>query len=234
MTDMRTGLELLEFVAKRLGPLADEVVFLGGAATALLVTDQAAPQVRFTTDVDVIVEIATLADYYKLGQRLRALGFREDDREDAPLCRWRTGGVPVDVMPTDGAILGFGNRWYTQTLSTSLQVELANGCKIRLARAPLFLATKIEAFHGRGEGDFFESHDLEDLVAVIDGRPNIVDEVMQSIKEVREYLARELAAFMESGVFLPALAGHMPPDPASQARIPIVLERIEAIIAAGS
>jgi len=37
---------------------------------------------------------------------------------------------------------------------------------IRLITAPYFLATKFEAFHGRGHGDVRGSHDLEDIVAV--------------------------------------------------------------------
>lgn len=39
------------------------------------------------------------------------------------------------------------------------------------------IATKIEAFKGRGRGDFFASHDLEDLIFVMDGRSTIVEEV---------------------------------------------------------
>jgi hypothetical protein len=233
MIDTRTGLALLEFVAARLGPILDEVVFLGGAATTLLITDQAAPAVRYTIDVDVVVETTTRADYYKLGERLRELGFREDDREGAPLCRWLTGDVPVDVMPTDSSILGFSNRWYAEALATSLTQELANGCKIRLTRAPLFLATKIEAFYGRGEGGFFESHDMEDVIAVVDGRPGIIDEVRESSSEVREFLRKEFASFIQNGDFRSALPGHMPPDAASQERVAIVCERIEAIIEAG-
>ena len=43
----------------RFGPVADEMVFLGGCATGLLITDPAAPSVRVTMDVDVITEVAS-------------------------------------------------------------------------------------------------------------------------------------------------------------------------------
>ena len=49
-------------VASQLGELAQEVVFAGGAATGLLVTDPAIPDVRPTIDVDVIVEVISHAE----------------------------------------------------------------------------------------------------------------------------------------------------------------------------
>jgi hypothetical protein len=40
--------------------------------------------------------------------------------------------------------------------------------------APYFLACKLAAFRSRGEGDYLMSHDMEDIVAVLDGRPEVV------------------------------------------------------------
>jgi len=89
---VETNLEMIRLVAEHLGDLRERVVFLGGAATALLITDKAIPDVRITTDVDVIVEIASRGEYYLLAESLRFLGFKEDVSEDAPVCRWRIGG----------------------------------------------------------------------------------------------------------------------------------------------
>lgn len=83
---------------------------------ALLMTDAAAPDVRPTIDVDVIVEIGKQGDYYKLAERLRKKGFNEDASDGAPLCRFRGHGLVLDVMPTDPDILGFSNRWYPYAL----------------------------------------------------------------------------------------------------------------------
>ncbi|MHB8765430.1 MAG: hypothetical protein ACYDA8_14005 [Deferrisomatales bacterium] len=87
------GRALIETVARRLGPMREEVAFLGGAAVSLLLLDPAAPEVRSTTDVDVIVEVASRMSYYRLADRLRELGFREVSEEGAPVCRWTVGGV---------------------------------------------------------------------------------------------------------------------------------------------
>ena len=55
--------------------LTDQMVFLGGCATGLLLTDPAAPEVRPTRDVDVITEVGSLAEYYRLADALRVAGF---------------------------------------------------------------------------------------------------------------------------------------------------------------
>lgn len=49
------NLEILELAVAQLGPLVDDMVFVGGCATGLLLTDLAAPPIRQTRDVDVIV-----------------------------------------------------------------------------------------------------------------------------------------------------------------------------------
>ena len=102
----------LRKVARGLGSLRSEVVFVGGITTGLLVTDPGAPTARPTTDVDLIIEVSSTIEYQtKLRKRLRQRGFREDSRENAPLCRWLLGPIAVDVMPVRKGVLGFSNVW---------------------------------------------------------------------------------------------------------------------------
>lgn len=229
VTTLRTNLAMIELVARRLGELRKEVVFLGGAAMALLITDEAAPDVRATMDVDVIVEVTSTLDYYRFAETLRSLGFVEDTGEGAPICRWRIDGIAVDIMPTDEEILGFSNRWYLPTLRHAVIREIAAGIPIQIVTAPFFLATKIEAFHGRGHGDYMASHDMEDIIALIDGRETIVEDVLSAPEEVRRFLAASLRKFIASRDFLEALPGHLLPDPASQRRVPLIMAKIHAI-----
>ena len=224
------NLEILMLAVDRLGEVTDEIVFLGGCATGLLITDQAAPPVRETKDVDVIVEVATLAEYYRLSEKLRTLGFNEDQSEDAPLCRWILDDVILDVMPTDEKILGFSNQWYKDAMTTAVEYKLPNEKVIKVVTSPYFLATKIEAFEGRGKGDYLLSHDLEDVVSVIDGRPEIIDEVLNTDKNLKQYLIEKLKALHSEPRFIEALPGKLPGDESSQARIPIIIERLEKII----
>ncbi len=80
--DMMTNRQMIKTVAMRLGSLNNEVVFLGGATTELLITDPAAPQTRVSLDVDVIIEIPSRRDFYKLEDDLRPRGFTQSDNED--------------------------------------------------------------------------------------------------------------------------------------------------------
>ena len=43
------------------------------------------------------------------------------------------------------------------------EVVFVGGLSIRAITAPYFLGTKIEAFRGQGDRDFYSSRDLEDL-----------------------------------------------------------------------
>ena len=80
------NLEQLITAARLLRPLMGELVFVGGTVTGLLITDAAAANPRPTLDVDAIAEITSYAVYAAFGDRLRALGFREDTCEAARRC----------------------------------------------------------------------------------------------------------------------------------------------------
>ena len=82
MTD--PNLALLEDAVRLLRPLLDELVFVGGCATGLLITDPASAGIRPTKDVDAIVDVSSYAEYTVLSERLRALRLTEDQREGAP------------------------------------------------------------------------------------------------------------------------------------------------------
>ena len=213
----------------RLGPLIDEFVFIGGCATGLLITDTAAPPVRPTIDVDVVVQVLSKAEYYAVADRLREQGFREDTSDGAPICRWTDGLVILDVMPSDPSVLGFGSNWHSMAIDHAMEIELQQGKVIRMVSAPYFLISKLEAFTGRGNGDYQLSHDVEDLLAVIDGRSHITDEVASSEAKLQKELANRFKRLLGDSRFLDAVQGHLPPDEINQARVPIVLDRMTKI-----
>ncbi|MBT3025155.1 MAG: hypothetical protein KUF77_17880 [Candidatus Thiodiazotropha sp. (ex Lucina aurantia)] len=228
--EQNPNLKILTQAVERLGALSNEMVFLGGCATGLLITDKAAPPLRVTKDVDTIVEASTLAAYQRFSEKLRKQGFREDFSDGAPLCRWLADDVILDMMPTDSRILGFGNRWYESALKHAEVTTLPSGRNIRMVTAPYFLSTKMEAFDGRGRGDYLLSHDIEDMIAVVDGRPEIVNDVQTADQELIENVRARFAQLLSDTRFIAALSGHMPGDQASQARVGLVIDRIEAIV----
>src|SRR5260370_33972915 len=75
-----SNLEQLITAAKLLRPLLDDLVFVGGSVTGLLITDEAAWDPRATLDVDAIAQITSYAEYSAFGNRLPTLGFTEGTR----------------------------------------------------------------------------------------------------------------------------------------------------------
>ncbi|WP_414654470.1 hypothetical protein [Ideonella sp.] len=212
----------VELVAKALGPLMDELVLVGGCAVGLLITDQTRPPVRATADVDLLTEVTPRTSYYAFCDQLKARGFRECDEV---ICRWLLGNLKVDVMPTDEGVLTFTNSWYAEAAKTAQHHTLPNGTPIRVIAAPLFIATKLESFRSRGNGDYLH-HDMEDIVIVLDGRPAIAHEVRANTNQVQEYLRDEFEALLLDEAFderLIWLLGGV------DARKPIVLSRIREI-----
>ncbi len=224
------SLEMIKAVASRLNFLREEVVFLGGATTGFFITNPAAPEVRSTLDVDVIIKVTKRSEYYRLEDSLRKLGFVQPADEGTPICRWMIDNVLVDIMPSDTKILGFSNRFYAEAIENSIKLELEKDLIINIVTPPYFLATKIEAFYGRGKGDFLASHDIEDVIMLIDGREEIISEVDSQSQELKSFLSTNFMIFMENRSFLDSIPGHLLPDAASQARASLVKSRINAII----
>jgi hypothetical protein len=95
--------------------------------------------------------------------------------------------------------------------------------------AVYFCATKLEAFAGRGKQDYLSSHDLEDLISVLDGRSELVHEIQHAPTDVRIYISTEFKKLLGTSSFIDALPGYLLPDPASQARLSEIMLRLEKI-----
>jgi hypothetical protein len=133
-------------------------------------------------------------------------------------------------MPDHQNVLGFSNRWYPSARETATWHTIGEGPthRIRVVDAPHFVATKLEAFRGRADGDFYH-HDMEDLLTVVDGRTELLDELKASPESVRSFIAQQFQRLLDDDGFREAIPGHLPGDKASQARVPIVEERLAAI-----
>jgi hypothetical protein len=221
------NLPLLEDAVRKLAPFLDEIVFVGGVTLGLLITDEAAAPIRGTNDVDVIAEIVTYADYIAFSERLRKARFTEDAGEKPLTCRWHNGGLTLDVLALNEEVLGFTNIWYEPALKHAFTVTLSGGHPIRVITAPFFLGTKMEAFQGRGKMDFQASHDLEDFVAVIEGRDALLQEIAASPQSLRRYLAEAAKMLLAESRFLDVLPGFVLDDE----RVPLIKERLASIAA---
>lgn len=222
--------QLFERVVGLLAPVLDELVFVGGCASAILITDTAGAGIRATKDVDAVVDVSSYAMYAALSARLRAIGLSEDTSERAPAWRWRHNDVTVDIVPTERAVLGFSNSWYAAAVASAQRVAVGH-LHARIVAPAYFLATKLEAFHGRGHADVVTSSDLEDIVMVVDGRPLLLAEIEAADQQVRAFIASEVRALLDNRRFTDSLGGFLPPDRASQQRRPLLEKRLTAIAA---
>ena len=184
------NLEILKLASKLLQPLRDELVFLGGATISIYITEFMHIKIRETFDVDCVVEVSHRLEYEEIAKKLRTLGFRED-MESNVICRFKKGSLILDVMPTDSKILGFTNIWYKDGFVNAKEIQI-EGEKIKVFDLPYLIATKIEAFKGRGNGEFLVSHDIEDIITLIDGRPTIAEDLKKSDELLKDYLQKKI------------------------------------------
>jgi len=191
--------ELIEFVADGLGEeFLSEVAFVGGCTTAMLVTDAAVlDDIRFTDDVDLVIELAGISAWHHLTERLAAKNFKITG-EDEVNCRFRFNDVVVDVMPSEPEVLGYANRWFVEGLARADKFTLPSGTVIQIFKPTYFFATKLEAFSGRGEGDPYHK-DVEDMIILIDGRPELLEEVSQADSELRQFITTGVRQLIDLG-----------------------------------
>jgi hypothetical protein len=91
-----------------------------------------------------------------------------------------------------------------------------------------WLSSRI-ATHRRGQRDYFASHDLEDFIAVIDGRPSLSQEIQEASPELRAFLGEAVRSLLGASRFLDALPGYLSPDAANQARIVSLSGKLDAL-----
>jgi hypothetical protein len=72
-------------------------------------------------------------------------------------------------------------------------VTLGSGAEIRAAAPPALVATKLCAWKGRGGGDLLPSLDIHDVLTLIDGRPELIEEVASAPPDLRTYIRDELS-----------------------------------------
>ena len=221
---------MIERVARALGKeMLGEVVFVGGSTTGLLVEDSLARRgIRFSEDVDLVVDVVGHVGWTVFQEQLLERGFVHN-LEDKLICRMRLDGMKVDFMPQDETILGFGNRWYRETLDTALENRLADDLVIRHAAPPYFLATKLEAYNGRGNDDPVLSRDVEDILHVVAGRPGLTGEIEASEGEVRRYVAESVGSLLGHEYIEHAVSGNV----IGEGLAKIVFDRLSVIATLG-
>jgi hypothetical protein len=231
MNRYNTHRDMIVMVASALGEeLLSQVAFVGGCTTGLLITDEVTKEaIRYTDDVDLIINVVGYTGWHKFSELLVGQGFHIS-MDDEVNCRFRLGQLKVDFMPDDADALGFTNRWYKAALQNPQLFPITEDMNIQLVSPVYFLATKFEAFKGRGNNDLLSSRDIEDILNLIDGRAELGVEVAHAADDVKEYLVAEFNTFLRSPDALYAVQSTAGGD---IARAKIIFERIEYIVLLG-
>lgn len=230
MTVFNVLQDMLKEVAKALGPdMCQQMTFVGGCTTGLLLTDDfTREQVRSTEDVDLIVHVMGAIGFVRLQEQLSQRGFRlspNDEGDDLPICAMKLGELRVDFMPDDDT-LGFSNRWYKDAMATATPYELDAETIINLVSPVYFIATKLEAWKGRGRGDALTSRDIEDILHLVDGRPELLGEIQSSNVEVSTYISHEVSKLLDDNNFEYAVSAQSRGD---SDRENLLFERLESL-----
>lgn len=214
-------------VVQALGDLKDRCLLTGGTSIPFYCTERQDEAPRATRDVDVILHVHTRGDFQEIEELLRQRGFNHDHREDAPICRWLLHDIiTVDVMPLDESVLGFTNPWYAAGWELSIPVQITPDCQWRMLSAPFVLAAKCVAYQSRGAGDPQSSHDLEDIIRLINARPALPREVAAAPTACQQFIVGFFGKLLRLSDLPFIIAGHLNGDPASQARLSLIRQRI--------
>lgn len=221
---------MLEKVATALGPeLCQQMTFVGGCTTGLLLTDEyTLEQVRLTDDVDLIVHTMGYNAFHVLQEQLKKQGFSiPASTDDAPICAMNLGDLRVDFMPDDDS-LGFTNRWYKDAMATASSYSLTDSLSIRLVSPVYFVTTKLEAYKGRGHNDPLGSRDVEDILNLVDGRERLLEEIKAAPVDVQSYIAKEISRLLRVSDFEYAVQSQAR---GNAQRADVLFERLDALVA---
>ncbi len=180
-------------VARALAPIREQrFVFAGASILPLLLDDPAAPPPRFTVDVDAVVDVITYAQWEGLQRRLHECGLVV--RADAAvgkgrICLFHLDRIEVDIMPARMPMVIPPSRMLELGFQFAEPHELEDNLEIFALSAPGLLAAKLEAFGDRGIRDVHMSKDLDDIVALLDRRLGIGDEIAVASDEMRQFIA---------------------------------------------
>lgn len=220
----------LIMLAKELGSLVDDVIIIGGAAAELLQTRPVLPKARPTDDVDAVVGLTSSNDYHRFSEKLRALRFKHTIGDDTHMYRWNSpSGIVFDAVPS----YGFGNQWDGLAAESASDYRLDDGVTIRIVSGPVFLAMKWQAFEDRGHNDYMWSHDIEDVLAVIAGRDTIVEELVASRENVRNFVAKSAQSLLRDPNSSDFIEGALSTAPLTGEVIQLVIDRLNEIALLG-
>lgn len=207
MKNTRINLKVISKVAKALGELNDRVVYVGGAIVSLYINDPAAEDIRPTKDIDISMEILSLGELEKLRVLLSEKKFYQTSDETV-MCRFMYEDITVDVMSTKAVGWAPADKWFAPGFKHVETIKIEDQ-QIRILPIAYFLATKFSAYHDRGAKDPRTSKDFEDITYILDNRVDLVEQILNSPYDVKQYLKVEFKSILNDPGLQEAIAGNL-------------------------
>ncbi len=82
--------------------------------------------------------------------------------------------------------------------------------------------------YGRGAGDYLH-HDVEDIINLVAGRPELINELQQAPQQLRDFVEQEIDDLLADENFVDSISMHLGPSQSEQARVNIVIARLRQI-----
>lgn len=230
---MGETVNMLETVAAAFDDWLNQVVFIGGATLGLFASTPGAGTRRPTQDIDCLVNAPGRAFLYEWDQHLPKRGFVKLDPAAQPAFFWRYEGIQVHLLPPYPEMLGFENRWFEEGLFHATYHRLPSGRRIRTFTPVYFLATKLEALCHRGWDDLRSSEDFEDILFLIENRPELSHEIQQAFHEVRSYVQKRLQDLLHHADWEEGLHWALAHE-ANSARVSRLMESMRSLAEGGT
>ena len=119
------------------------------------------------------------------------------------------------------------NPWFKEGFKHLETISLDENISIQILPLAYFLASKFDAYHSRGT-DPRTSHDLEDIIFVLDNRINLVEDILSSPGTVVTNLQSEFTDLLNPEIE-EAVLGHLNPF-SRKDRFPLLIKKLKAII----
>ena len=148
--------------------------------------------------------------------------------ESGIICRWIIRGIIVDIMPTEGSIPGFTNRWYKEGFTTAMEHRIDKTHAVFIFRPEYFIASKLEAFKNRGENDGRTSTDFEDIIYVLNSRSVIWKEMAECSQPLKAWLQNEFKTLLDNRYIDEWISVHL--DTQEQSRINFIMGAIQEFV----
>ncbi len=188
----QVNLEIVAQVARALGDINTEVVYIGGAIISIYATDEGAELPRVTTDVDVCVQVSSIGEMETLRERLAQKNIYPDSK-GTHLYRYTYKGILIDFIPFEATPFGPTNSYLKPGFEKAFATRIGDA-EISVLPVSVFLATKWEAFNSRGS-DPRLSPDFEDIIYVLDNNSELIDDFIEASYDVKKAL-KDLSVFI--------------------------------------